>query len=469
MKRIVKLFILILLNQFCYAQNFLIKHNNKEYKIHEILSEYIQQESVSGNEKKAGEWIKDVCLQNGLFVTQMGSENGNYNFSASIRPLKSGLPNIIFLNHIDVVPVSDSSKWNYPPFSGEIENGEVWGRGAFDNKGAAVVQLASVIQTAKIFEGQSDLKYNVTFLAVSCEETQCSGGAKYVVDNYLKELNPAVVIGEGPPGLKGIIESDTSLSLFGISLAHKRAFWLKLELEVPTSGHGSTTPLSYSNKDMVIALNNVVTQEQPVKFTPVNTELLKDLGSLEDGVKASVLKHPHAYRGILIPKLRERPEIFSLLSNTVTLTSLKSETNIVNLIPEKTTALLDCRLLPVTNRDDFLSEFKKKLNNNAIKVSVVYEMPPMEPSSDTTKYFKAMKNAIQTIYPKSVTIPIMMPNFNDVGVFRSNGVTCYSSFPIQLDLEHMKHIHNYNESLPIAPLMNGKLTYDEFLRLLMSD
>ena len=66
-------------------------------------------------------------------------------------------------------------------------------------------------------------------------------GVNYVIDNQLNDLNPAVVIGEGPPGLKGIFEVDTSLALFGVSVAHKRPFWLKLELELPTSGHGSVT------------------------------------------------------------------------------------------------------------------------------------------------------------------------------------------------------------------------------------
>lgn len=458
---------LLTVSQFTFGQSFTFRSEGKRVEIQEILSQYIQQKSISGNEKKAGEWLKDLCLQNGLFITQMGNENGNYNFAASIRPLREDLPNIVFLNHIDVVPVGDSSKWKFLPFSGEIAEGEIWGRGAFDNKGAAIVQLASVIQASRSFE-KYKLPYNVTFLAVSCEETQCSGGAKYVVENHLKELNPAVVIGEGPPGLNGIIEADTTLSLFGISIAHKRAFWLKLELEVPTGGHGSTTPLSYSNKDMVLALNNVVSDGQPVQFTDVNTQLLKDLGRLESGIKASALKHPHAFRSVLIPKLRDRPEIFSLMSNTVTLTSLKSETNIVNLIPGKTTALLDCRLLPNTDRDNFLAEFKKKLNNDSIKVSVVYEMPPMTPSSDTSKFYIAMDTAIQTLYPDAAVMPLMMPNFNDVGIFRSQGITCYSSFPIQLDLEHMMHIHNYDESIPVAPLNKGKLTYDEFIKILMN-
>lgn len=460
--------LLTLVSNLVLSQKFTFKNSGERTNIPKTLSEYIQKSSVSGTEKLAGDWIKGICQQNGLFIQNMGSADGNYNFAASIRNLDKSLPNIIFLNHIDVVPVGDISKWIYPPFDGEIADGEVWGRGAFDNKGAAVVQLASVIQAARSFEKQKDLPFNVTFLAVSCEETQCDGGVKYVIENYLKELNPAVVIGEGPPGLKGIIEADTTLPLFGISIAHKRAFWLKLELEVPTSGHGSTTPLSYANKDMVLALNNVVSEGQPVVYNNINTQLLKDLGKAEKGLKASALKHPHTYKSVLIPKLRERPEVFSLLSNTITLTSLKSETNIVNLIPGKTTALLDCRLLPETNRDEFLNDLKKRLKNDAIKITVVNEMPPMQPSSDTTIYYRSLEKAITKQYPQSYVMPMMMPNFNDVGIFRSKGITCYSSFPILLDLDHMKHIHNYNESIPVAPLEKGKETYDDFISELMN-
>ena len=188
--------IFVALQHISYAQEFTIKINNQQFRIHEILSQYIQQKSISGNEKSAGEWLKKLCEENDLYITQMGNSNGNYNFSASIRPLSDHLPNIIFLNHIDVVPVGDSSKWIYPPFSGMIMDGRVWGRGAFDNKGAAVVQLASVIQSGIHFSGKN-LPFNVTFLAVSCEETQCQGGVSYVIENHFDELNPTVVIGEG--------------------------------------------------------------------------------------------------------------------------------------------------------------------------------------------------------------------------------------------------------------------------------
>ena len=159
------------------------------------------------------------------------------------------------------------------------------------------------------------------------------------------------------------------------------------------------------------------------------------------------------------------------MSNTVTLTSLQSETNTVNLIPSKTTALIDCRLLPNTNRNEFLSNLKKRLDNDSIKVSIVYETPPMKPSSDTTIFYRAIHESIQFNYPGAEVIPVMMPSFNDVGLFRSKGITCYSYLPIQIDAHNVnsiKHIHNYDEFIPIKHLETGKKTYDKFVRILMT-
>ena len=92
-----------------------ITHNNELVGIEQILSKYLQIPSESGHERQAGEFFKQLCEENGLNVTQMGSSDGNYNFSASLRPLESGLPNIIFLNHIDVVPPGNENNWKVPP------------------------------------------------------------------------------------------------------------------------------------------------------------------------------------------------------------------------------------------------------------------------------------------------------------------------------------------------------------------
>src|SRR5690606_23214624 len=279
--------------------------------IENYLSKYVKYESVSGNEKEAGEWLKSVCIKNGLHIQQMGNTDGNYNFTASIYPLESKLPNIVFLNHIDVVPAGDLDKWIEDPFSGKITHDEIWGRGTFDNKGNAMMQLFSILEIAQKYKNQQ-LPFNVTFLAVSCEETQCKGGAEYVIKNYLDLLNPVVVLGEGPPSLQGVLQTNPDQVLFPISVAHKRPLWLKLKLKINASAHGSVTPIKYANKEMVKALNNLLDQKEKAVYNDLNVRMLKGLGDLEKGITGFAMRHPRLFKMFITPQLRKQPELFAL-------------------------------------------------------------------------------------------------------------------------------------------------------------
>ncbi|WP_170110626.1 M20/M25/M40 family metallo-hydrolase [Flavilitoribacter nigricans] len=442
--------------------NLTVSFKGQQLSMTEVLSHYLQIPSVSGNEKEAGQFLQQISKENGLYITPMGQENGNFNFAASIAPLSPELPNIIFLNHLDVVPAGDSAQWTHPPFSGKVLDGDIWGRGAFDNKGPAIMQLFSIIETARQFQG-TQLPFNVTLLAVSCEETQCEGGIRYVLDNFLEQLNPTVVIGEGPPSIDQVLKSDPDQDLFGISVAHKRPLWLELELKVTTSGHGSVTPVEYANKEMVLALDRLLKRKQKAIYTPVNVDLLKQLGQLEKGVNAFALKNPKFFKWAIIPKVRKQPEMFALFSNTVTLTRMDSHNDVINVIPSKITAHLDCRLMPGQTTSDFIKEVRQRLRNDDIYVTVVHEAPAMTPSDDNHPFYQFLAGSLKAAYPDAEPISIMQPNFNDLGQFRARGITAFASTPIRMDREYLNSIHQFNERIPVAALEEGEAVFRDFI------
>ena len=445
-----------------------VYYKNKAYEIEDILSKYLQINSPSGSEFEAGEFLKNICIENGLHITQMGNENGNYNFTASIFPLDQKKPNVIFLNHLDIVPAGNEDLWEHPPFSGKITDTEIWGRGAFDNKGAAVMQLFSIIEIANRYKNKS-LNYNFSFLSVSCEETQCDGGIKYVVDNYLNALNAAVVLGEGPPAIKGLIEAKPDLALFGISVAQKRALWLELSLEIKTNGHSAVTPFKYANKEMVIALNKLLSDKPEVIFNDINTNLLKQLGKLNGGVKGYALRHPKLFKKEILKKLQEDPLMLSLFSNTITLTSIKDKNEKVNAIPTKVMATLDCRLLPDESSQTFIDNLKARLDNDAIEIKVISEMKDGGISSTKTSFFKHLNTAILKSYPKSKTASVLLPNSNDISVFREHNIPAYSLIPIKLERKYLETIHNYNERIPKGIIEKGTQTYIHFMELCITN
>ena len=441
----------------------IIQDHGKSLNIEQALSKYLQFESISGDEIEAGEWFKSICIENGLHVEQMGDTNGNYNFTASVYPLSSNLPNIILLNHIDVVPTGDLTKWEHPPFSGDITDTEIWGRGAFDNKGNGIMHLFSLIEILNKY-GKDKMPYNVSLLAVSCEEKECDGGgAEYVLEHYLDTLNPIVVLGEGPPGFNGILKSDPDQILFGISVTNKRPLWLELSLKVKTSAHGSITPINYANKGMIKALDNLIEKKQKTVYNETNINILKQLGRLEKGMGSLVLKHPRLFKVLLAPVLRNKPELFSLFSNSITLTSVDSHNNVINVIPDEVTALLDCRLLPHQTNDEFVASVKKQLKNKRIKIKVIKESPIVPPSDDQSKFFVNINNAIKKNYPEANTLSASVPNYNDASLFREKGISSYCFTPIALERHYLEYIHNVNERIPRGTLTKGKQTFVDFI------
>jgi len=439
----------------------IITADGSSVSLETVLQEYIRIPSVSGSEKEAGEFLKSVCRNNGLHIADFGNENGQFNFAASVFPLSSGKPNIVFLNHIDVVPESISE--SREPFSGIIDDGTMYGRGTIDNKGAAMMQLYGILSVLHD-NNFSDSPYNITFLSVSCEEIQCEGGIKFVVDQHLDELNPVVVFGEGPSELTTLMGGDFKYPVFGISTVHKKPLWLELKLESTTVGHGSVTPLTYANKEMVAALDRLTRKKPHVIYNDINTKFLKNLADFYKGGKKMVLKHPRLFSPILTGQLRSFPELFSLFTNTITLTNFYSNSKSVNKLASVAWAHLDCRLLPETNEVEFLSMIRKRLDNDNIKITILKSLPSNEASSPETIFFRNLSLAIQEKYPKSKTMDMMMPNVNDLGAFRAKNIPAYGTFPIFCDTEEVRSVHGNDEHIHITSLYNGAEVYQNFLK-----
>lgn len=426
-----------------------------------LLSEYVQIPSESGKEARAGLFFRNICQSRGLHITEMGQEDGQYNFMASLFPLKEKRPNVILMNHIDVVPENEGN--THGPYSGEIDEGYLYGRGAIDNKGVAVMHLEA-ISRIKSVENYQNSPYNISLLAVSCEETQCTGGMQHVLSNYSEDINAAVVIGEGPSDLATLMDGDFPNPIYAISRAHKRAYWVELEIEIEGFGHGSVTPESYANKEMVTALQNLTKKKQKAIFNDINTGFLKGMAEYQKGIQRFVLKHPRLFKPVIVSQLRKTPELFSIFSNTLTLTNLNSSSQTINTNSIVAKAGLDCRLLPETDVKEFEDEIRKKLKNENISIKVVKSTPANKPSSNSNIFYKNLKGAIKEAYPEAKTIDVIMPNINDLGYFRAMNVPAYGSIPARVTKSEVESIHGIDERIPLSELEAGTNVFYIFLK-----
>lgn len=426
-----------------------------------LLSGYIGIPSVSGNEGPAGRFLADLCLQYGLHVEVFSEETHNYNFAASLYPLESGLPNIIFLNHIDVVCAGPNEDWTYPPFSGIIQDSMVWGRGAIDMKSMAIMQLLA-LSRFRDFHGHENLPFNATLLSVSAEEIISPYGAGWVVEHFLDLLNPVAVYGEGGAGIYGLINREPERPVMCVSVADKKALWLELTFDEPGSGHGAVPPLSYANHSALTGLNRLVRQRSKIRLSACSKSFFRELGALEGGMRGFVLRNIGLFKPLVAGQLRKQPMVMAALSNTMVLTNLNNPEGAFNQIAQKTVAQFDCRLLPGANNEEFLGEVKKRLRPGAWSLQVLGESPEAG-ASVPGRYYRLLETALKAEYPEAGVLPILFPAITDNNFFRARGIPTYGIHPVLLSNQLLKTVHNPDERIPIACLERGIRVYMNLL------
>jgi carboxypeptidase PM20D1 len=431
-----------------------------------LLSRFIQIPSISGKEQEAAVFLMEEGQLSGLHGKWLHGPSGEPNLILSLFPLEEGRPNFIFIHHLDVVEGMENAGWRYPPFSGALAEGYIWGRGAYDNKGPCISTLKSLEQlVGEASEGQ--WAFNVSLLALAGEEVFSEGGASFVAEKYMDLLKPHAFFGEGPLGLTGITRKKANMPIFSIALTSKSVLWLQLEIDYNANGHGSMPPNSYPTRDLILALDRLFKQKSKIVFTPLNKNILKLLGDQEGGIKGAFMKNMHIMKPLAVPIIRKDPLVSSFFTNTFSITYLSASNNGSNSLPTRAEAILDCRLLPNTDKDEFLKWINKSLRDDRIRINVLRETPSAMPTIDTGIIYTNITSTIRQFYPKSPIRSVLLPATNDSNFFRAKGYPVFCFVPFVMDANLLSYVHSANERLPYQVLEEGIKLQTQLIRNLI--
>ncbi len=462
-KSILVSFFLIIAAHLLHAQDVVSgKYDNLPQV--QLLSKYVQYPSYSGQEYSAGKFFMNACKEKGLHVEVFTDTGGSINFAASLYPLDTKKPNIVLHHHIDVVEEGTHENWKYPPFSGTIADGYVWGRGALDIKGMGVMHLFALASFVEMADTM-DLPYNFTLLAVSGEETGGHLGAAIIVEHFAERLNPVLVLGEGGSGASDLLMTTPERPYFGISIAEKVSLWLRLSINMETLAHGSVTPGEYPVQVMINALTRIDKRIPQIKFNKASRRMFRELGKIERGPRGFLLQNINwlIFRPLVAQYFLGDPNLYALTTNTITITSICTPELDHNQIAQSVEATLDCRLITSSDKDDLLKEIKELIRDPRIKIEVV-EKGSRSYISTPEKYYNLMSDAIKSFYPKSVVVPIFFPASTDNNYFRGLGIPVYGINPFIKNKELLNSIHNYNERMPVEGLIQGQKVYELFIQ-----
>ena len=420
----------------------------------QLMREYLRIDTSNppGNELAAAEFFHGLFEQAGIPNTIYPYASGRADIYAVIKGDGTLRP-LILLNHMDVVQ-ADPSSWRLPPFSGEILNGEMYGRGAQDMKDEGLLQAMVMLIAAR---QHLPLKRDLIFLATSDEEVNDTGSA-WMLENHPEMVRDAeYLITEGGTNL--IIRGRGTI--YEVGVGEKAPFWLRLTAS-GRGGHGSI-PIADSAPDRLVkALARVVDWQPPIRLLPSVEQYFRVIAALEPEPRAAqfrdirkALQDPAFARSI------SRDEEYNfLLRDTVSLTVLQGGPQ-TNVIPDTAYAELDVRLLPGEDPKVFLGQLRSLLADDSIRITSANRFKPPNSSSTDTSLYRLIEQVVHQYNPQAIVAPALGGGYTESQMYRPLGITCYGFNTLEVTPEVDATEHAANERVPVEQLRRGvKILYE---------
>ncbi len=423
-----------------------------------ILSQYLRINTTNppGNEILAARFLKDILDKEGIPAVVLDTvELGGTHANLYARLKGNGSKKAIaLLHHMDVVPVTPS-QWSVDPFSGEVKDGYIWGRGAIDMKGEAVAHLMAMIALKR---SGAKLNRDIVFIANADEEFTSTGGIAFVKNHadLLKDVE--YLITEATEN--SVV--DGKVKYFAVGVSEKRTFWEKLTVKgIPS--HGSRPTKNNPVPKLVAALDKIAKYETPLHVTPGVQKYFRDIARLYAEPKKTWLSD--VTKAVENPEAREwiLSDVYwnAYLRNTISPTVLSASSK-TNVIPPEASAEIDFRLLPDTDPEKFLAEMQAIVGDTAVHWSpILGPKTPLESPIDTD-LFRAIEKAAKERAPDAFVTTPMQTGATDRPTYRKLGIVTYAIDPFLTEqAERQKGVHGNNERLSVVNVGFGiKYVYD---------
>jgi acetylornithine deacetylase/succinyl-diaminopimelate desuccinylase-like protein len=422
------------------------------------MREYLRIDTSNppGNELAAAEFFHRLFEQAGIPNTIYPYAPGRANICAIIKGDGTLRP-LVLLNHMDVVQ-ADARSWRLPPFSGEILNGEMYGRGAQDMKDEGLLQAMVMLIAAR---QHLPLKRDLIFLATSDEEVNGTGSA-WMLENHPETVrNAEFLITEGGANL---INRGRG-TIYAVGVAEKATFWLRLTAS-GRGGHGSIPIPDSAPNRLVKALARMVDWQPPIRLLPSVEEYFRAIAPLEPERRASQFRNIRkALQDPAFARSISRDENYNfLLRDTVSLTVLQGGPQ-TNVIPDTAYAELDVRLLPGENPRVFLTQLRTLLADDSIRITSAGSFKPPNSSSTDTSLYRLVEQVVHQYNPQAIVAPALCGGYTESQMYRPLGITCYGFNTLEVTPEVDATQHAANERVPVEQLRRGvKMLYEVVAR-----
>ena len=378
-----------------------------------------------------GALTREVISDYSLLYTWQGSQ-------PSLQP-------ILLMGHLDVVPVGEASAWERPPFSGEIADGFVWGRGTLDDK----VSVLGALEAVEHLLRQGFRPRPTVYLAFGHDEELDGprGAAKIAALLAERGVRLAFSFDEGMPIVDGIVPGVSKpVALIGI--AEKGYLALKLEAR-GAAGHSSIPPFESAISKLARAIQRLKSNQMPAKLEEPMSSFFDVLAPEMDFGMRVVVANRWLFAPLLMEALKATPETDATIRSTTAVTIIRGGQK-ANVEPETAWAVADFRILPSDTVAGVIDHVRAVIDDPDVSVAQIDLANEPTPISEVDSWsFAAVATTVREIFPDVAVAPSLVLAGTDSKHYVDIADANFRFTPARLGPGDVARIHGVNERIRI--------------------
>lgn len=414
----------------------------------------------SGGEVRSADLLADYLGSTGLDLERYEPQPGRTSLVARIEGTDPTAPTLMLMGHTDVVPVNPDG-WSRDPFSGELVDGFVWGRGAVDMLNLTATQAVAFRQLA---ESGFRPRGTLIFLAVADEEASGVWGAEYLTEKKLDEVKADYVLTESG----GFQMSSSSGVRLPVMVAEKGTYWSKIRIK-GTPGHGSQ-PHRTDNALVTAAevVRRIAQYDPAASIHDVWRRYVEGMGYPPE--IAAALVDPD----IISTALMEMPIGMARMIHACTHTTFSPNVahggTKTNVIPDLVELEIDIRTLPGQTGEDVRAMLDEAIGDLSDRVEITARDDPSSESPIDTPLWDSLERVSGRLVEGSALIPFLMVAATDNRYFRRAGSVGYGFglFSRRLRFEdYAQMFHGNDERVDVESLALSEQLWEAVARDLL--
>ncbi len=376
---------------------------------------------------------RETVSELSLLYTWRGSD-------ASAAPL-------VLLAHQDVVPIAPGTEgdWTHAPFSGDIVDGHVWGRGTMDDKGSLLAQLEAV----EMLLAQGFRPTRTIHLAFGHdEETAGVHGARAIAARFRERgIRPALVLDEGMLITDGILKGLSAPAAL-VGVAEKGVLNLKLSTAVP-GGHSSMPAPVTAIGTLSRALARLEADPMPARIAGPTRAMFEALAPEMGGANRLLLSNLWLFAPLVSRELQKATNTNAIVRTTTAVTMF-SAGNKVNVLPGQAEAYVNFRLLPGDSIDDVIAHVRRAIGDGAVRIEPVFDATEASRvTSPGAPGYRLVERTLRELHPDVLVVPALAIVQTDSRHFDGLADAVLRFVPVRARSEDLARVHGTNERMSI--------------------